>query len=415
MLYPGGEARRELLEPSAETVGFVRRIAQKRRIMQAVLERTDSDPQGGAALLAQAGDLTRGLDPDSSAHILYHLAQRYYQSGEWQLAARAFELLADRHPEHSFTRAALVWLVQYYASGEAAWRVRGGQRFTVQQASAPAIDSGQQENRPELAAALGKRIEETRPMLFAEPSIGFPLAVANRQRGFPRQAEQFYMVRSRSTTRDAWWASARGEQWLDQPQGIAPKPVLQCAKATAKPRLDGRLDDAVWQHAKPAQLHSPNGDDDWPAEVMLAYDSEFLYLAIEARRARGAKYPSSRGPRLRDPDLSEHDRVELFVDLDRDFTTYYRLAIDHRGRPAEGCWGDVSWNPTWFVAAGSEGNAWTAEAAVPLDQLTGRYPTSRDVWAIGIQRTVPGVGFQSWNTPAAVAVVPEGFGYLIFE
>ena len=31
------------------------------------------------------------------------------------------------------------------------------------------------------------------------------------------------------------------------------------------------------------------------------------------------------------------------------------------------------------------------------------------------QRTVPGVGLQSWSTPASTAVVPEGFGLLIFE
>jgi hypothetical protein len=107
--------------------------------------------------------------------------------------------------------------------------------------------------------------------------------------------------------------------------------------------------------------------------------------------------------------------VDVFLDLDRDFATYYRLTIDQRGWPAEDCWGDSSWNPTWFVAAQTAEGTWTAEAAIPLDQLTGRYPASRDVWALGIQRTVPGVGFQSWTTPAATSVVPEGFGYLIFE
>jgi hypothetical protein len=58
---------------------------------------------------------------------------------------------------------------------------------------------------------------------------------------------------------------------------------------------------------------------------------------------------------------------------------------------------------------------WRAEAAIGLDQLTGRFPAARDVWAAGIQRTVPGVGFQSWTTPASTAVVPEGLGLLIFD
>ncbi len=86
-----------------------------------------------------------------------------------------------------------------------------------------------------------------------------------------------------------------------------------------------------------------------------------------------------------------------------------------RGWPAEACWGDSTWNPTWFVASDAAEGTWRAEAAVPLDQLTGSYPSSRDAWAIGIQRTVPGVGFQSWSTPAAIDVRPEGFALLIFE
>ncbi|MFH1918962.1 MAG: YCF48-related protein [Planctomycetota bacterium] len=416
VLHPGGEARRELLEPSAETIGLIRRIAQKRRNMEAILERSEQDPQGGVGLLAQAGDLTRGLDSDGSARLLHQMAQQYYQTGKWPLAAEAFGLLAERHPEHPLARAALVWLVQYYASGEAAWRVEGENRYTVEQTSKPAIDLSQQENRPELAAALGKRLKQTEPAIFAEPSVGFPLAAANRLRGFPREAERFYMVRSRSATRDAWWACARGEQWLAEPTGVAPKATLRCAKAPAKPRLDGRLDDAVWKRSEPAKLRGPDEHDtDWPAKVMLAYDDEFLYLAVEARQAPGAEYPTSDGPRPRDPDLSDHDRVDLSIDLDRDFATYYRLAVDHRGWPAEECWGDPTWNPTWFVTAGSDEGVWTAEAAIPLDQLTGRYPRSGEVWAIGIQRTIPRVGLQSWNTPASTEIMPEGFGYLIFE
>jgi len=151
------------------------------------------------------------------------------------------------------------------------------------------------------------------------------------------------------------------------------------------------------------------------ATVMLAYDAEFLYLAMRCPRATGVSYVEAEGPRSRDPDLSAFDRVDIFLDLDRDFATYYRLTIDHRGQPAEDCWGDRTWNPNWFVAARTDDDHWTAEAAIPMDQLTGRYPTSRTVWALGLQRTVPTVGFQSWTTPAATEVVPEGFGYLVFE
>ena len=429
VLSPGGEARRELLEPSAGGVDLIKRFAQRSRNARAILSHADGDTQQGVALLAQVGNLTDGLHPDSSAQILFQLARRYYSTGRWSMAAETFEVLTGRYPNHPLARSATEWLMGYYSSDEVAWRVHGNQRYgevasqpggnqryEVVQASALALDSAALEDRPGRAASLAKRIEETRPDLFARPTVGFPLAAVDRGRGFPTQAERFYMIMARSTRHDAWWTCARGEQWLAEPKGVPPKPILNCAAAAQKPLLDGRLDDAVWQRAKPAELQSPDGDDtDWPAVAMLAYDDEFLYLAVRCRKAPDARYQTTDKPRPRDGDLSKHDRVDLFIDLDRDYTTYFRLSVDHRGWTGEDCWGDPSWNPTWFVAAATENDDWSAEAAIPLEQLTGRFPTSQAVWAVGIQRTVPGVGFQSWNTPASTSVQPEGFGYLAFE
>jgi photosystem II stability/assembly factor-like uncharacterized protein len=416
VLPPGGEARRELLKPSTEAAGLIRRIVQKRRNMQAVLQRVEADPTGGAALLAQAGDLTSGLDADASAQIFYHLAESYRRRGNWPTAAEAFTLLADRHPDHPLTRSALVWLVQYHASGEAARRAGPRPQAAVLQTSAPAIDPGGRQDGPERAAELARRIQQTRPDLFAEPGMRFPLSAADRQRGLFESATRFYLGHSRGTSRDAWALCARGERWLVDPKGSPPKPILDCGRVLSKPYLDGRLDDPVWQKAKRAELKSPYGDDaDWPAAVMLAYDGEFLYVAVVARKAPRCEYPIGEGPRPRDPDLSARDRVELLVDVDRDYATYYGLSLDHRGWPHEACWGDATWDPTWHVAAEADDAAWAVEAAIPLAELARRPPAARSVWAIGIQRIVPGVGFQSWSRPAAPTVIPEGFGYLAFE
>ena len=136
-----------------------------------------------------------------------------------------------------------------------------------------------------------------------------------------------------------------------------------------------------------------------------------------ARRAPPDKNPGENraARRPRNADLSAQDHVEVFLDLDRDYTTYYRFAVDRRGWTNDSFWGDATWNPTWFVAARQEKGEWTVEAAIPLAELTGRPPKPHDIWAVGIQRVAPGVGFQSWTTPAAVTVLPDGFGYLMFE
>ena len=45
----------------------------------------------------------------------------------------------------------------------------------------------------------------------------------------------------------------------------------------------------------------------------------------------------------------------------------------------------------------------------------GHNPARRARILESLQRVVPGVGFQSWTTPASTAITPEGFGLLLFE
>jgi len=415
-LPPGSEARRALAEPGSETLDLVRRLAQKQRLIHAILQRSGRDPRTSAALLAQADDLLGGLDPDSGTELLFHLAQTYQDTGQWPMAAEVYELLVKRYPGHPLVRAALVRLVQYYSSSEVARRMEGAPGAAIRQVAARSDLLEPSRSRLERAAALGQEIRQARPDLAAHPAVGFCLASVDRQGGEPRQAERFYAAQSMGTARDAWWSCARGEQWLASPRGGPPKPVLRCRAARGKPRLDGRLDDAVWKEVGPAELHSPLGDDAaWPAAVLAAHDGEFLYLAIRARQSPQATYEPTPGVRPRDADLSARDRVEWFFDTDRDYATFYHLSVDYRGWTAEDCWGDATWNPTWYVAAATGDGAWTVEAAIPLAELAAGPPGAGTAWAVGIQRIVPGAGFQSLGAPAAPEVIPEGFGYLVFD
>ena len=104
----------------------------------------------------------------------------------------------------------------------------------------------------------------------------------------------------------------------------------------------------------------------------------------------------------------------ILLDLDRDYQTYFHLQIDQRGAVAEDCWGDRTWNPTWFVACKSGPDGWTAEAAIPLKELTGDAPTIGKAWAVNVVRILPGRGVQAWSLPADVRPRPEGMGLLLF-
>jgi hypothetical protein len=423
--------------------------------MQAIIQQMDGDARGGANLLGQLGEMTLRQEPTAAAQILYQLAERYRSTGRWDLAADCFWMLAQRYPDHPLAARATVWLVQFYSSSEAGWRLRNPHRSAVRLVSTWPSEPqpvealgplGKPGNAPEKALALGEMLESTRPELAAMPSIVFPLAAAARNGASTAQQQasasssgmglQATAVPGglRSAGKGDWvqriavatgagrsdgdpWQQCRlGEQWIAARRGQPPKRVIKCVKASAKPRLDGRLDDAVWQAAEPAELASPYGDDQsWPATVALAYDAEFLYLAITCRFAPGLKYPPANSPRTRDSNLAGNDRVELFLDVDRDYATFYRLAVDYRGFTAEECWGDASWNPTWFVAAARDQDAWCVEAAIPIVELVPAAPRSADVWAIGVQRVIPGVGLQSVHEPAKLPYAPECCCYLVFQ
>ncbi len=458
-LSPGGGARRVFVDTADYPVDAVRREALMRRNLQAILARAEDDSRDGR-FLADIGQQTRGMAPERAAEVLYQLAQRYYRQGRWELAAECFDLIVERYPAHSLAGASLVWLLQYYASSEAAWRNRSTQQLTAQQATALApivkgratepledpagevrqaggarrgeaiaagaqvaiggglvLDARESQERLAKAAGYAKQIEQLQPALFGEPMVRFPLAAAHRGQGLTRQAERYFLTLRHNRTHDAWYTCAQAELWLAEPKTEPPKAFWNCARAAGKPRLDGKLDEPMWQAGNRVELRSPQRDDaEWSAVAMLAYDAEFLYLGVSCTRAAGSKYAKSPDqPRPRDADLSDQDRVELLLDVDRDYTTYYRLVIDQRGWTCESCWQDTNWNPQWFVASGGADGTWTAEAAIPLSELSGQPPTSKTIWAAGVQRVVPGVGFQSWTTPASSEIQPEGFGYLVFQ
>jgi hypothetical protein len=179
--------------------------------------------------------------------------------------------------------------------------------------------------------------------------------------------------------------------------------------------LDGKFDDACWKGMAPLKLQNAVGETakEYPTEARFSYDKEYLYIALECRHPSGKKVAAVKG-RQRDADLRPFDHVSILLDLDRDYQTYYRLEIDQRGCVCEDCWGDLTWNPRWFVAVQSDDDCWRAEVAIPMVELTGDAVTFGKAWACNVVRTLPGRGVQAWSLPADVTPRPEGMGILVF-
>jgi hypothetical protein len=293
---------------------------------------------------------------------------------------------------------------------------RPGPANDVRQAAALLAGPPAEQQRAERAAAAARRLEQRSPELFARPDVRFALAASQRASGLGGQADRYYLLTRRTRPRDSWWACAEMEAWLSAPpEGPAPKPLWTCPRVPSRPRLDGRLDDPPWQRALALDLRSGDGPEAGETVVLLAHDGQYLYLAASCRRAAGVPYPAAQGVRPRDAELHHRDRMELLLDVDRDWCTWLRLTIDHRGWTEESCWGDASWNPRWFVSAGGDTETWTCEAAIPLAALARGGAPAGAYWGLGVQRVVPGRGVASASAPAGLSPLPQGFGLVRFE
>lgn len=293
-----------------------------------------------------------------------------------------------------------------------------------------------------------------------DPASQLCLAAAKRQLGLADANQKWlqkYLAETAVPTggqaqvpgSDPWRECALMESWLMNRSGrTAPKPALQCKKVESRPHLDGKLNEAIWKTASAsllsnisvenlegygskeaideliqAQLAS-SGEKLSPSDIqnlrdqgtrtMFCYDDEFLYIAVVCRHPKGKKQEVLT-KRQRDMNLSQYDRIEIMLDVDRDYQTYYRFCVDQRGALAEDCWGDKTWNPKWYVAVNAEAEGWSAEIAIPLKELTGETISPGKLWAMNVVRIIPNVGIQAWSGPAGLKPRPEGMGLLSFS
>jgi photosystem II stability/assembly factor-like uncharacterized protein len=436
-LGPVGECRR-LQEMPAELNEKVTAALKAQRELLKLAKNPDSGLASSAQLLGQLGKTLANLPEDRAAKATLAIAGEFARQGQWDLARETYLTLVERYPTHPLSIDACRWLIRHNASGEAQRRHELGQFLvlTRQGEGTPVGDpKGLTAVKPGVdmqvtflgspaellhfhkgSLLLAKRLAGFGPVYVNDPAIQFCLAASNRRLGDVKAAQAFYTGYCGDYGDGPWRECAAQELWFVNRVGLAPRPIAQCRFTDKKPYLDGKFDDACWQGQKPMVLKNAVHETakEYPTEAMLSYDDKFLYIALRCQHPAGQGVPPAK-ERPRDADLRGFDRVSILLDLDRDYSTYFRLEVDQRGCVCEDCWGDRTWNPKWFVAIRSEDDCWQIEAAIPLHELTGERVSSKSTcWACNIVRILPGRGVQAWSTPAGVEPRPEGMGLMVF-
>jgi hypothetical protein len=168
--------------------------------------------------------------------------------------------------------------------------------------------------------------------------------------------------------------------------------VYTTARAPIAPRIDGRIDEPIWDSVEWAgdfiQRDPAEGE---PPSVQTAfkilYDDQNVYVAYRAFDPQ----PDQIANILARRDHFPGDWVEINIDSYHDHRTAFSFTASVSGTQGDefisedgNSW-NSNWDPVWEHKARIDGEGWTAEVRIPLSQL--RYGNKEEhVWGIQVMR-----------------------------
>jgi len=186
--------------------------------------------------------------------------------------------------------------------------------------------------------------------------------------------------------------------------GKIKEPVYYATRLkTAKPVIDGKLDDECWKTgiwAKKWRQYVPNegAEPTYPTSMQILYDDKNIYVAFRAYDYEPEKIHRYAGGR----DEYTGDIIGINFDSYHDYRTGFEFTVTAWGQKLDVVLFnpkkfDPNWNPVWKVKTGIEDSAWIAEYEIPFSQL--RFSRKDEqVWGLHTWRLIARLGEESnWN------------------
>lgn len=205
------------------------------------------------------------------------------------------------------------------------------------------------------------------------------------------------------------FASNSQDIWKEFEHLFMPPRNYVIYNTTGKIDIDGKTNEADWEHAQWSEYHKDIEGDSKPeplyqTRVKMLWDKNNLYIFTELEEPHIWAYYDKR-----DMIVFHENDIEVFIDPDRDTHNYYEFEVNARNmlfdlfmnKPyRNGGHADIPWNAKGFKSAvqidGTLNNPsdidrkWTVEMAIPFSSLTtdGNFlqPENGDVWKINFSR-----------------------------
>ena len=186
---------------------------------------------------------------------------------------------------------------------------------------------------------------------------------------------------------------------------LDPRPAVRAVEAAEPPVLDGRLDDAVWLDAPPAdgfrqREPSPGAPATELTSFRVAYDARGVYFGLRMRDDEPERLVRD----LRGRDVmtldgrydywGDDDAVAILLDTFHDHRNTFYFSVNPNGARtdalvgAEGTDKNFDWDGVWEAAATVDAEGWVAELFIPWTTL--RFPPATDELVVGlnVQRVI---------------------------
>lgn len=189
------------------------------------------------------------------------------------------------------------------------------------------------------------------------------------------------------------------------------KADIQAARVERAPKLDGTLDDPLWQQASPiADFHQREPHEGEPpteqTEVRILYTTRAVFFGIRCRDSNPLQIAASE--LRRDVGQGLDDHFEIMIDSTFDRRSAYVFQINPLGTQADGLiveeQGEASpngepasinnegdfdpgWDGVWTSEARVTAEGWTATVEIPFSTLNFRR-TEDVLWGINLKRFI---------------------------
>jgi photosystem II stability/assembly factor-like uncharacterized protein len=423
----GGARRRMLSEPTGTGIEAIANRAKRHHEVIKLLQEAQDILKPNEIESRRILQALAGLDVDFSAQALFEFGQIAARRGARDQALAAWNDIKQDLPDHPLAGEARRQVFALSNSAEHLWKdkqtptpsyaadapedpdhsatlsqpdVRANSPGETQTVSASGKDAASQE----ILALL-------RPLAEGSYQSQFIAAALQRNSSDPTLAYDFYRAFAKDHSDDLLAPCAESELWLLSRRNRPPKSTHSLRNFDERPFLDGKLEEPHWRGG--AISLTTEGGKRSGATCWIARDKDYLYFAARCP-SRSEEKPAN-STRRRDEEDPRDDRIDLLLDIDRDWSTYFRLSVCRDGTTLDHCAGDATWNPKWFAAVHREQGAWTAECAIPLAELGPYPPEQGDAWGLGLQRTAPDRPLESWTFPASKRIIMTGLGLLLFE